>query len=135
MTIVDQLKKMHQDVTEQVTARTGLTHDELMNIIFETGVQYIERLAGNPIAQTFLKERLFWAWWNQQWAMMDQIFLNRMKGDFDQSDILEIYRRFHADIDVYPDPVIWDQIHDSYNKMTQQIIKNTKKTRHASQQI
>ena len=135
MTIVEELKKMHQDVTGKVMEKTGLTHDQVMEIMFDTGVQYIERTAGDPIAQTFLREPLFWAWWTQQWSMMDQIFLNKMKGEHDKDDILVIYRRFHEDIDVYPDPVIWDQIHDSYQKMTQNVISNHKKPRHASKQI
>jgi len=126
MTIVEQLKHMHQDVTDQVSYKTGLTHENVMEIIFNTGVQYIERLAGNQLADTFLKEPLFWAWWQQQWSMMDQLFLVKMKGQHDKDDIQAIYIKFHEDIDVYPDPVIWDQIHESYQKMSQDVITKTR---------
>lgn len=126
MTMVEQLKKMHQDVTDLVTDKTGLTHDQVMGILFDTGVAYIERLAGNCLAETFLKEPLFWAWWKQQWSMMDQLFIHKMQGQHDRDDMRAIYIKFHQDIDVYPDPVIWDQIHESYQKMSQQVIEKSK---------
>lgn len=133
MKIVDQLREMHRDMTGKVMDVTGLTHNQVMEIIFDTGVRYIERVAGSPISDQFLYEPLFWAWWKQQWAMMDQVFLSKVPGHADREDLRAMYKLFHEDIDVYPDPVIWDKIHDTYMQMTTEVIKKNRK--HANKLI
>lgn len=131
MRIVDKLRQMHGDMTHKVMKLTGLTHDQVMQIIFDTGVRYIERVAGSPISDEFLKEPLFWAWWKQQWALMDQVFIAKIPGHAEKKDLQAMYLKYHEDIDVYPDPVIWDQIHTSYMKMTEKVIRKEKELCHS----
>lgn len=122
-TMIEYLNSRQKDMTEQVVRATGLTCDQVMAILFETGARYIERLAGDPISTAFLKEPLYWAWWKQQWHLMDEAFLHMMPEHLTRDQIRLVYRTFHENIDVYPDPVIWERIHESYQRMSQQVIK------------
>jgi len=109
-------------MTDQVIQATGLSRDQVMALMFEMGAQYIEHIAGGEsLAKAFLKEPLYWAWWRQQWHLMDEIFLS-MTGHLKKDDRRQGYRRYHENIDVYPDAVIWDRIHDAYQKMSKQVI-------------
>jgi len=121
-TLIQAMRAMHKDMTDQVAAVTGLTREQVTALMFEMGAQYIEHIAGGEsISKAFLREPLYWAWWRQQWHLMDEVFIN-MTGHLTHEDRRKVYRRFHEDIDVYPDAVVWDKIHSAYQRMSQEVI-------------
>jgi hypothetical protein len=126
-TMIQYLQSCQRDMTDQVTMGTGFTSDEVMALMFEMGAQYIEHIAGGEnISRAFLREPLYWAWWRQQWHLMDEVFIN-MTGHLTREDRRKLYRAHHENIDAYPDAVIWDRIHSTYQRMSQQVIeKHTK---------
>ena len=127
--MIDILNDMQRDMTDQVIQGTGLTRDQVMALMFEMGAQYIEQVAGGEsISKAFLGEPLYWAWWRQQWHLMDEVFIN-MNGHLTPEDRRKLYRRYHEKIDSYPDPVIWDKIHESYQRMAQGVIRKDRQTK------
>ncbi len=112
-------------VKEHVLHLLNMSEEEYNKLMFEAACTYIEELAQVPeIAQEFLSEQLFWNWWKQQWAMVDEVFLlQSAQSPLTLPTIRNWYTRMHSDIDSFPDPVIYEQIQENYMKMASKIIK------------
>ncbi len=122
-TIREKLNAWHRSLITRVSSLTGLDEDSISLLVFERGAEYIEGLADDSIANLFKSDPLYWSWWRQQWAIIDEVFLHKIPKELSQKEMLRVYHDMHANIDTYPDSVIWDKIHKSYGKMAGKIIK------------
>lgn len=99
--------------------------DEQMNqLMFETACTYMEALAGDTVAQEFLAEPMFWKWWKQQWALIDEAFLHQAsQAPLSLPTMRSWYHKRHREIDTYPDTIIWEKVHNSYQQMVWKVIE------------
>lgn len=124
MTLHLAMQQRQQQIQDRVTEKTGLGRDQIMALMFETGAEYIEQLAGaGTISNDFLKEPIYWSWWKQQWALLDESFLAQVPDGLSRRQKALVYKEWHRLVDITPDPVIWDRIHSSYERMSREIIK------------
>ncbi len=124
-TIKQQRQLKNAKIKEQVLHLLNYSESQYNALLFETACAYIEELTIAPeIAQEFLSEQLFWNWWKQQWAMVDEVFLIQShQAPLALATMRNWYERMHRDIDAFPDPVVYDRIQDNYMKMVQGVIK------------
>lgn len=122
------IKQARTEKQEQLLAQaselTGLSLNKLNEMIFNHGVEYMEKLGDLSIVNSFIREPLYWAWWRQQWALIDAAFI--ADPDRTYPGIAFNYEHLHRQIDFYPDRLVFEKIHKSYETMSQQIIKHSK---------
>ncbi len=114
-----------QALTNQLADLLKLTPDEMSEMMFTTACTYIEELSPLPeVAAEFLREPIFWNWWRQQWALVDEAFLHQAsQTPLTIHTLRNWYEKMHREIDTFPDPVIYEQIHSNYMRMASRIIE------------
>lgn len=132
MTIKQTRATKQAELTEVVSAMIGIPVEKLNEMIFAIGVEYIEVLGENDIIKCFIEEPVYWAWWRQQWALIDEIFTSKAIG-FEDPDAKEIYLNMHKSVDTFPDATIYKKVHQSYEVMFERLIKNLKTKTNAIQ--
>jgi hypothetical protein len=100
----------------------GWSEFEYNQVLFDTAVWYMEKDGVDPISNFILLQQMFWNWWTNQWMIVDENFLYMYEdGRISDTNAEREYIKLHRGIDVYPDQLIWDAIHDDYNKMFDQL--------------
>lgn len=122
-TIKQQRAEKQADLLCQVSQLTGLTINKLNEMIFNHGVEYMEKLGELSIVQAFIQEPIYWEWWRQQWSLIDKQFIESKAL---HHKAIYHYESLHRQIDVYPDKLVFEQIHRAYDLMSQTIIKKQK---------
>ena len=117
----------------KVMQLTGYTDEQMNAMIFELAVTYMKGMGmGEDWLTIWLKEPLFWAWWRQQWTLIDEVFWYKYFGNQGNDDVLDQlrsrYEKLHMSIDKFPDEIIYEKIHSSYEvagrMILQKIVKN-----------
>lgn len=124
LTIKQERQVKQRTLTDRICTMIGLTPDQVSQLMFDTACEYIEYLAPlDEVAREFLSEPMYWNWWRQQWALVDEAFIFKAAGSsLSREQLLSWYKVMHREIDTFPDPLIWDQIHTSYMNMAKQVI-------------
>lgn len=122
------LKARQEMFKKNILLMTGMTENHLSQMIFKTAINYMKTTGmADEWLQQFLKEPLFWAWWRGQWNLVDQEFYYHYSSYKNEpkcrKELRHIYATMHISIDAFPDNVIYEEIHNSYNKTSQQILK------------
>ena len=122
------IKDRQEMTTENILALVYIGKNTLSQMIFDTAVAYMKNTGmGEDWLVLFLREPLFWSWWRQQWTLVDEVFFYKYRAYLNKpeynSRLLEIYAHVHESIDVFPDEIIYEKIHNEYNKTTNQILK------------
>lgn len=126
-TIKERRAAQQLELTNKVIAMTGLTMDQVSNMIFNQGMEYMEQLGEPSIVNAFTAEPIYWAWWRQQWALIDASFVrDYAAGEMPLNQLASHYEMMHREIDTFPEEVVWKQIHSDYEKMSQRVIRNHK---------
>ncbi|HRY33420.1 MAG TPA: hypothetical protein P5531_10680 [Bacteroidales bacterium] len=120
------LTDRHDDLAAKVRRLTGMGQNEVNEMMFEIGSWYIIKLCHNEqISDAFMLEPLYWAWWRNQWALVDEVYWNKYHGNIDRDNVRRIlqqkYRELHANLEFFPDKIVYNKIHDNYMHTTQQI--------------
>ncbi|MBS4057787.1 MAG: hypothetical protein KGZ82_10765 [Bacteroidales bacterium] len=128
-TIKEQREMRQAELAHQVCRLLEFDRRRHSALMFEQACAYMENLAvSGEVAQEFLSEPTFWSWWKQQWAIIDEAFIMQARQSPMAADIMRSwYESMHREIDTYPDAIIWQIIHCSYEKMASGLI--TKKVR------
>jgi len=130
MTIRQARSAKQADLTALVSGITGLTAEAISEMIFNHGVQYMEQLGEESITRAFVEEPLYWAWWRQQWALIDEVFTNKViDQQLTRSALEDLYIRMHKSIDTFPDSTVFNKIHRTYEVMSERVIRNNSNTR------
>jgi hypothetical protein len=125
------MKTMKQETAEKQQAMLvavgkllNMTEQQLNELKFEFACQYMEGISDTAdIAQEFLSEPMFWNWWHQQWALVDEAFVIQSTSvALSRATMRRWYETLHREIDSYPDSIIWEQIHANYSRMADKII-------------
>ena len=124
-TMKQQLQAKQDELMGGVCALLKTDRAQINTMMFNVACSYIEELAAHgPIASEFLASPAFWAWWRQQWSIIDEAFINQARDSKMTRDVmLAWYENMHREIDTYPDAVIWEKIHGDYMTMATKIIK------------
>ncbi|KAB2918716.1 MAG: hypothetical protein F9K23_00850 [Bacteroidetes bacterium] len=70
-------KQYGEDIRGQVLAMLGITAEEYFELVFASGVAYAEANSFcHLIAQLKTHSALYWAWWENQFAIADDVFLH-----------------------------------------------------------
>ena len=123
------IKLTNQDrqivLRDDVIHLLGITSQQYYQIQFSTAERYmLERTQDNHVLVTeFLKEPLFWAWWRNQYAMVDEYFAVIHSSGL-PGELIGIYESMHLKIQVFPDKILWKQIEESYMNTISNIIKD-----------
>lgn len=126
-TIKERRAAQQLELTNKVIAMTGLTTDQVNNMIFNHGMEYMEQLGEPSIVQSFTSEPIYWAWWRQQWALIDASFIRDYANeDMPVAHLAHHYEMMHREVDTFPEECVWKQIHADYEKMSQRVIRNQK---------
>jgi hypothetical protein len=112
----------------KVMLLTGYTDDQMNAMIFDFAVAYMKQLGMSEDWLTiWLKEPLFWGWWRQQWTLIDEVFWYKYAGNQGREDVKNElrnrYDKLHMSIDKFPDDIVYEKIHSSYELASHQIIK------------
>jgi hypothetical protein len=116
------------DIRGKVKQLTGFSEDELNLMTFDFAVDYCKAMGmSEEWLGVWLREPLFWGWWKQQWTLVDEVFwykfyINANKPELVQP-LRDRYRALHRSIDKFPDNVVYEKIHNSYEVASNQIIK------------
>ena len=107
---------------------TGFTDDQMNAMIFDVAVLYMKGMEmGEEWLTIWLKEPLFWAWWRQQWMLIDEVFWNRYSANIGhdevQMELRQRYEKLHMTIDKFPDEIVYDKIHSDYEITGRQILQ------------
>jgi len=128
----DTIKTLNLSRTEQMRAKvmllTGYSQEQMNSMIFDFAVDYMK---GRGMSETWLtqwlKEPLFWGWWRQQWTLVDEIFWYKYAGNINQEDVRKAlqsrYDKLHRSIDKFPDDIVYEKIHSSYEIAGNQILR------------
>lgn len=101
-----------------------LNPDQLNQMMFDMGCEYVEKMVDSQMAHEFLTEPMFWNWWRQQWALIDEAFIRQAaQAPLSRQTMRRWYAKHHRSIDVYPDDIIWEKIHNSYQDMVTKVIE------------
>jgi hypothetical protein len=125
-TIAMQRTQKQKELTQKVCSMLRLTESDISRLMFETACAYMESLTGiAAVAGEFLKEPMFWAWWRQQWALIDEIFLSKaaLVPEAPLDKLKTRYEQLHRQIDTFPDAVVWEKVHEGYMQMAQELLK------------
>lgn len=117
-----------KNIAATVSKLLELSDAELNTLMFDGACSYMEKTCNIPeVVHEFLTEHIFWSWWKQQWALIDEVFMHQAaQSPLTLPTLRNWYKKMHREIDSYPDQIIWDQIHENYRKMAMAIIeKNT----------
>lgn len=107
---------------------TGFSDDDINHLMFNTAIDYMKQMGmGDDWLAVWLKEPIFWAWWRQQWTLVDEVFWNTWKMNEGvkkaRPALREKYIALHESIDSFPDDIVYEKIHSSYERMGDQIVK------------
>ncbi|MEI6683453.1 MAG: hypothetical protein WCO44_12530 [Bacteroidota bacterium] len=113
---------------EKVMRLTGFNEAQMNALVFDMAVDYMKGMHMSEDWLTiWLKEPLFWGWWKQQWSLIDESFWYKYAGNMDREDvIMELqnrYKKLHASIDKFPDEIVYEKIHSSYEVAGQKILQ------------
>lgn len=121
-TIKDHNLKRKARLRQRIQTLMGWSEFEYNQVLFDTAVWYMEKDGVDPISNFILLQQMFWNWWTNQWMIVDENFLYMYEdGRISDTNPEREYIKLHRGIDVYPDQLIWDAIHDDYNKMFDQL--------------
>ena len=107
---------------------TGHTDGQMNTLIFDIAVEYMKGMGMcEEWLTVWLKEPMFWNWWRQQWTLVDEVFwykyaINQGRGEV-QKELRARYEKLHADIDRFPDEIVYEKIHSSYEVAGREIMK------------
>lgn len=116
------------DIREKIKVLTGLSDERINLMMYEIAEEYMIDLGMSEAwLSTWLKEPLFWGWWKQQWVLVDEVYYNRYRPYAGRTDVANelqaVYRNLHADLDMFPDDVVYEHIHATYEQVGQDIIR------------
>jgi hypothetical protein len=119
----------HLEVREKVILLTGYSEDQMNQMIFDLAVDYMRgRGMCEDWMAPWLKEPIFWNWWRGQWTLIDEMFWYRYESylgkDSVKPQLRVYYEDLHSNIDFFPDAIVYEKIHSSYELAGQQILKN-----------
>ncbi|WP_052594115.1 hypothetical protein [Aureispira sp. CCB-QB1] len=105
---LDNLKK-HRKQTKQEVDRliqywTGLTPFDHSNLIYESGLEFLEFMEGDTEGEYFKKlesKRSFWNWWTSKWFSRDVAFLRQKLDEYRhlKADYIQPYYREWHDLE------------------------------------
>lgn len=134
MTIRQARSAKQSELTALVSGLTGLTVEQMAEMVFAHGVEYMEKLGEESIIKAFVEEPLYWAWWRQQWALIDEVFSNKViDRGLSKSALRGLYSDMHRSIDTFPDSIIFNKIHRTYEVMSERVISHSKNSTNAIQ--
>jgi hypothetical protein len=113
---------------EKVMQLTGYSEEQMNAMIFDVAIAYMKGMGmGEDWLTIWLKEPMFWGWWRQQWTLVDEVFwykyaVNQGRDDV-QKELRSRYEKLHASIDKFPDDIVYEKIHSSYEVASNQILK------------
>lgn len=75
--LIDQRRETAANLQEQVIELLRWTEMEYNTFQFESGLAFVESYISrdSPYGQVLLQSRVFWAWWKNQWALRNEIFV------------------------------------------------------------
>lgn len=117
------------DIRGKVKQLTGFSDMELNQMMFDTAVKYcqVQMKMSEEWMSVWLREPLFWGWWKQQWTLVDEVYWYKYAGNAGKPELVQAlrdrYRRLHADIDKFPDNLVYEEIHSSYEVAAGKIIR------------
>lgn len=127
------IKTVNLNRAEKIRAKvkqlTGYSDQELNTLMFDTAVEYClqSMRMSEEWMGVWLREPIFWGWWKQQWTLVDEVFWYKYYVNAGKPEVVpalrERYRRLHTDIDRFPDNVVYEKIHSSYEVASHQILK------------
>jgi hypothetical protein len=118
------------ELAGQVCAILKKDEHWISNVKFETACLYMEGLldGNDAIAREFLREKMFWGWWKQQWALIDELWIARAVKTSLSPELLQAwYMKMHLELDKYPDDIVWEQVNTNYMQMVAAIIEKNAK--------
>lgn len=115
-------------IRDKVMKLTGYTDEQMNAMIFDFAVEYTTNMGMSEDWLTiWLKEPIFWGWWRQQWTLIDEVFWYRFAGNMGREDLQDAlrtrFRELHQSIDTFPDDIVYEKIHGSYEVASYQILK------------
>lgn len=117
------------DIRGMVMQLTGFTDYELNLMMFEMAEEYCKHDLGmsEEWMSVWLREPLFWGWWKQQWTLVDEIYWYKFAGNAGRPNLVAAlrrrYRELHRNIDRFPDNVVYEKIHNSYEVASHRIMR------------
>lgn len=113
---------------EKIMRLTGYSHEQINALMFDIAVEYMKnRGMSEDWLVIWLKEPVFWTWWRQQWVLIDEAFFFKYDGNMGidnvKPQLQQLYETLHASIDHYPDELVYEKIHNSYEVAGQKILK------------
>lgn len=114
------------DVQQQVQRLLGWTELEYADFQYEQGIAYLQAYIPNDQhgIDILLREKIYWNWWKNHWAIRDQDFIDVADDGTSCSHktLCNLYRKFHSVkllVDtIFPNAVV---LGESYAKMIGQI--------------
>lgn len=127
-TIKSMITARHLEMREKAALLTGFSEVEMNRLIFDIAVEYMKgRGMCEEWLATWLREPMFWHWWRQQWTLVDELFWHRFESwlgkDSAKPKLRDHYIRLHSDIDYFPDAIVYEKIHSSYELAGQEILQ------------
>lgn len=96
-THVKKMRKQYEYNSWQVMWLTGMTTQQFFELMFETGVVWLEQFTNKDRAllEAFLQEEVIWDWWANEWFVRDdQQFLQSLYY-MQKEERLARYRQLH----------------------------------------
>lgn len=96
-----QQKQTKQEVDGLIQHWTGLTAFDHSNLIYTSGLNFLEYMEGDTEGEYFKKlesKRSFWNWWTTKWFSRDVAFLRQKLDEYKHLKscyIEEEYRQWH----------------------------------------
>lgn len=106
---------------------TGHTDGQVNAMMFDFAVAYMKQMGMSEDWLTlWLREPLFWGWWKQQWSLVDEVFCYEYAGYQGREEVRDElrgrYEKLHADIDKFPDEIVYEKIHSGYEVAGREIM-------------
>jgi hypothetical protein len=116
------------NMRSKVMLLTGHSEIEMNHMMFDFAVAYMKQMGmSEDWLAIWLQEPMFWGWWKQQWALIDEVFWYKYAGNQGREDVQDAlrnrYNQLHMSLDKFPDDIVYEKIHSSYEVTSNAIIK------------
>ncbi|MCX6277690.1 MAG: hypothetical protein NT004_06315 [Bacteroidetes bacterium] len=112
----------------KVMALARYSEQQMNTMMFDFAIAYLQDMnMGEEWLAIWSKETLFWGWWRQQWTLVDEVYWYKYAGNQGreniENELRSRYEKLHQSIDRFPDNIVYEKIHASYEVASGEILK------------
>ena len=127
-TFIQKQTNVHNINIAKIKQIFGYSDYEYNNNVFNYAELYLNKTTGHNdvISSELMRKGSFWAWWKNQFNIVDELFLNKYQqyklAQYSKIELIRLYKAMHVEHAVIPDNIIC-KINAGYEKVVNNQIK------------